>query len=140
MMGSPIETIKVEEVEAMPKTFRPGVLYVSYEFETASHLCCCGCGTRVVTPLGLGRWSLSQELNGPTLSPSIGNTSRPCRSHYFIRNGRVSWAQEMSDEEHLFAIAADRKAAVEALAPTLGCWDRFKLWVMNSIRRLLSRR
>jgi len=46
----------------------------------------------------------------------------------------------MSDEEHLSAIAADRKAAVEALTPTLSRWDRFKLWVTNWIRRLLHRR
>lgn len=139
-MGFPIETIQTEEVETMPKTFRPGVLYVSYEFETASHLCCCGCGTRVVTPLGPGRWRLTQGRNGPTLSPSIGNTSQPCRSHYFIRNGQVRWAREMSDEEHLFAIAADREAAIEALAPTLGWRMRVKLWGMKWIKRLLDRR
>lgn len=140
MMGFPIESIRVEEVETMPKAFLPGVLYVSYEFGTASHLCCCGCGTRVVTPLGPGRWTLTQEENGPTLNPSIGNTSQPCRSHYFIRNGRVIWARVMTDEEHSFAIAADRKAAAEALAPTIGWWARFKQWLANEIKRLLRSR
>jgi len=140
MTNSSIETIKMEVVETMPKVFRPGVLYVSYELGTASHLCCCGCGTRVVTPLGPGRWNLIQGRGGPSLSPSIGNTSQPCRSHYFIRNGRVIWAREMSDEEHLLAITADRKAVAEALAPNTGFWDRLKSWVRNWIRRLLCHR
>jgi hypothetical protein len=139
-MNIPINTISLEEVETMPKVFQPGVLYVSYEFETASHLCCCGCGKRVVTPLGQGRWSLSQDSNGPTLSPSIGNTSQPCRSHYIIYNGRICWARTMSQEEHMLAITVDREAAAEAFAPSLGYWNRLKQWIVYWIRHLLHRR
>lgn len=134
-MGSAIETMIVEEVETMPEEFRPGVLYVSYEFQTASHLCCCGCGTRVVTPLGKGRWVVSSGCNGPTLSPSVGNTSQTCRSHYLIRDGQVVWVRQMSDAEHLAAIENDRKAAAAALESTAGFWGRFKSWIMRLFGR-----
>lgn len=68
-----------------------GILYVSGKYRTATHLCACGCGKKVVTPLKDGFWTLTQGGAGPTLSPSIGNFDIPCRSHYFIRNGDVIW-------------------------------------------------
>lgn len=43
-------------VDAMPATLHDGVLYVSMFFNTVVHQCCCGCGTRVVTPLSPVEW------------------------------------------------------------------------------------
>lgn len=82
-------------VQYIPERLEPGVLYVSREYGTASHLCCCGCGEEVVTPLNPTDWSLAVERGGVTLYPSIGNWSFPCRSHYWIRNGHVEWAEPM---------------------------------------------
>lgn len=133
-----INIIRLELVTTMPNTYLPGVLYVSNEFQTASHLCCCGCGTRVVTPLGPGRWQLEIDKSGPTLCPSIGNTSQACRSHYFIQNGNVLWAREMSNEEHLLAIGADRRILMEQFQPSMGLFGHLKSWVirfLSSMRR-----
>ena len=38
-------------VEFIPKVLDEGVLYISRRFNTASHLCCCGCSFKVVIPV-----------------------------------------------------------------------------------------
>lgn len=83
-------------VEFIPERLEDGVLYVSERYRTAAHRCCCGCGSEVVTPLGPAAWTLKITSRAISLDPSIGNSSLPCRSHYFIRDGRVIWALEMS--------------------------------------------
>lgn len=77
--------------EFMPETLEEGKLYVSQKFKTATHLCCCGCGNKVVTPLKPSFWNITIKGNTVTLSPSIGSFSLPCRSHYFIRDNKVVW-------------------------------------------------
>jgi hypothetical protein len=37
-------------VKGVPRELEPGVLYVSMEYGTVVHSCCCGCGLEVVTP------------------------------------------------------------------------------------------
>jgi hypothetical protein len=83
----------------MPIQFEPGILYVSRKYEVAVHLCACGCGSRVITPLGSTDWRFRDSPRGPSLWPSIGNWQLPCRSHYVIRNGEVLWAEDWTDEE-----------------------------------------
>ena len=46
-------------VEFIPRELNEGVLYISKQFKTASHLCCCGCGTKIVTPLRPTEYSLT---------------------------------------------------------------------------------
>jgi hypothetical protein len=91
--------IRLEQVHFMPKLLEPGILYVSEEFETAAHLCPCGCGEKIRTPLGPTEWSLTEGRNGPSLSPSIGNWHLPCRTHYWIRDGRVVWAKNWTEDQ-----------------------------------------
>ena len=38
-----------EFVEFIPEKLEEGVVYVSFEYATAMHLCCCGCGREVST-------------------------------------------------------------------------------------------
>ena len=76
----------------MVKTLEPGVLYVSEEYSTAAHLCACGCGEKIRTPLGPTEWTLTQTSEGPSLYPSIGNWQQACRSHYWIIRGHIQWA------------------------------------------------
>lgn len=83
-------------VEFIPKKLDPGVLYISKRFSTASHLCCCGCGLEVVTPLKPAKWKLIEHNGTISLNPSIGNWSFPCRSHYWIRSGCIIWAEQLS--------------------------------------------
>ena len=104
-------------VEFIPERLNSGVLYVSRRFATASHLCCCGCGFEVVTPLNPAKWRLVEHEDGVTLSPSVGNGSFPCRSHYFIEAGRVRWVPALVAEDIAFARARDR-ADAERLSAT----------------------
>ena len=93
-----IDHFRNEFVEFVPDKLEDGVLYISMPYRTVAHLCACGCGKEVVTPLSPTDWQLS--FNGAvTLSPSIGNWNFPCRAHYFIRGGSVRWAGDMSSEQ-----------------------------------------
>lgn len=82
-------------VEFIPEQLQEGVLYVSTTYATAAHLCFCGCGREVVTPLSPTDWRLTFNRKTVSLSPSIGNWSFPCRSHYWIKNNCVQWCGEM---------------------------------------------
>jgi len=96
--------IRLERVRTMPAQLEPGVLYVSEEFETAAHLCACGCGSKVRTPLGPTEWTFSDDVEGPSLTPSVGNWQRPCQTHYWIDRGEIEW----STQWNLAQIAAGR--------------------------------
>lgn len=88
------ETLIPKFVEYMPETLEQGILYISDEFNTAIHLCACGCGEETVTPFNYvdnSHWMLTKDNNAITLSPSIGNQNMPCKSHYYIKNNKVEW-------------------------------------------------
>ena len=91
--------IELVRVHYIPKTLEPGLLYVSEEFGAAVHLCACGCGSKVSTPLGPTEWSLKETISGPSLKPSVGNWQLPCKTHYWIRGGNVVWYEEWSTEQ-----------------------------------------
>lgn len=100
-----IEVLKHEFVEVIPQQLQPGVVYVSVDYATAIHLCPCGCGSEIVTPLAPSEWSVTFDGETVSLNPSIGNWSYPCRSHYWIRKGEIVWAETWTDKE----IAYNRK-------------------------------
>jgi hypothetical protein len=77
-----------EFIETFPPDLSDGVLYVSATYSTAAHLCCCGCGHEVITPLSRSQWVLTFD-GQVSLRPSIGNWALPCRSHYVIVGGQV---------------------------------------------------
>lgn len=82
-------------VETIPEKLEDGVLYVSIPGLVAIHKCACGCARDVVTPISAEHgWILIFDGENISLSPSIGNWSFPCRSHYWIRNGEVKWCKE----------------------------------------------
>lgn len=91
-------------VESVPETLDAGVLYVSMGLASVIHLCACGCGQEVITPLSPTDWKLCFDGENVTLHPSIGNWSFRCRSHYWIRGGAVQWSSSWSDGQ----IAAGR--------------------------------
>jgi hypothetical protein len=91
-------TMAHEFVELMPTSLEEGILYVSIPYTTAVHLCACGCGVKVVTPISPPAWKLVWDGDTVSLYPSIGNWQFPCRSHYWIRRGEVVWAADMSDK------------------------------------------
>lgn len=91
--------IELEHVHYMPKELKPCVLYVSKEFKTAAHLCACGCGAKIRTPLTPTEWSIEETGDGPTLSPSVGNWQQACKSHYWIYRGEVRWSNKWTPEQ-----------------------------------------
>lgn len=89
---------KHQVLDSIPERLQVGTLYVTTDRDVAGHLCACGCGREVITPLSPMDWSITIDQNGVTLDPSIGNWVFPCRSHYFIWDGEVVWAGNMSNK------------------------------------------
>ncbi len=96
--GPTRRTLSHEFVQFIPEQLQEGVLYVSTAYATATHRCFCGCGREVVTPLSPTDWKLIFDGETVSLSPSIGNWSFPCRSHYWIETSEVQWCGEMSQK------------------------------------------
>ena len=60
-------------VDRIPETLAAGVLYISIAYTTAAHLCACGCGREVITPIRPGDWRLTFDGESVSFDPSIGN-------------------------------------------------------------------
>lgn len=88
-----------EFVEFIPEELKEGTIYISIRFATASHLCWCDCGSKVVTPIRPTDWKLIFDGKTISLDPSVGNWSFACQSHYWIKNNRIKWAPHWSKEE-----------------------------------------
>jgi hypothetical protein len=86
-------------VDFIPERLEEGILYVSIEYTTVAHLCCCGCGQEVSITLGPTDWRLIFDGKTVSLEPSIGSWSLPCKSHYFITSNRIVWARQWSRSE-----------------------------------------
>jgi hypothetical protein len=58
--------------------------------------CPCGCGSTIellVVPEAKPRWDVSIDVNQrPSLKPSVW-VQRGCRSHFWLRDGRVQWCE-----------------------------------------------
>lgn len=86
-------------VEHIPERLEAGILYVSMEYATSAHCCCCGCGEEVVAPFTPTDWKMTFDGETISLRPSIGNWTLKCRSHYVIDRGKVIEAGPWSDEQ-----------------------------------------
>lgn len=122
-------------VEYIPEKLESGILYISRKYSTASHLCCCGCGLQVVTPLNPAKWQLTDHGQTVSLYPSIGNWSFSCRSHYWIDHGRIKWAGAMSAQQISNVQKRDRRDADRFATRRTGMFSRFgellKRWFMG---------
>ena len=137
-------------VRNVPRELEPGILYISMDYATAVHSCCCGCGDRVVTPFTPTDWRMTFDGESISLHPSVGNWNQKCRSHYVIQRGRVleagPWSQGQIESERL----SDKKAKAEhygslhearrelpgsatggqsATAHSRSIWTRLKAWL-----------
>ena len=135
-----------EFVEYIPKELQPDTVYVSMENETVAHSCFCGCGGRIVTPLSPAAWKLTFDGDSISLHPSIGNWNLECKSHYWIRGGRVVWAEQWSEyrieagrrweakkrEEYYLGRDEDEISSKEVLKINghkhLRVWPKIKSW------------
>ncbi len=96
-------------VEIIPDAVEDGVLYISLKYCTAIHKCVCGCGNEVVTPISPTDWKLIFDGKTVSLSPSIGNWSFNCQSHYWIKRNEIVYAREWDKEEIQFGRTNDEK-------------------------------
>lgn len=88
-----------------PEEMEPGKIYIGLQWGWSGHLCPCGCGKPVnISHQREGR-TLLVEANRVTLWPSIGLPNHACRSHYFIVNNKVVWAEPL-EEQHTTAMPA----------------------------------
>lgn len=138
------DTINYVFVDAIPEAIEERTIYVAINFATAVHKCCCGCGQEVVTPLSPTDWKITYDGVSVSLSPSIGNWSFPCQSHYWIVRNEIRWAAQWSREQIKAGRAADRRAkygcygpiakspqpVTEAASP--GLLSRIWRWLSNS--------
>ncbi|ALF90976.1 DUF6527 family protein [Ralstonia solanacearum] len=137
-----LERLRLERVHYMPKVLEPGVLYASEEFGTAAHLCACGCGAKIRTPLGPTEWQLEETNDGPSLSPSVGNWQQPCRSHYWIWRGEIEWYGDWTEgqvqagrrSEHQRRKAYFAERAKQRHSQTLSLGQRIWNFIKNLIR------
>ena len=86
-------------VDTIPDRLEEGILYICERYRIAAHKCGCGCGEEVITPLTPADWSVHKEGNAISLTPSIGNWSFACKSHYWIRRNQVIWAGDLSQRQ-----------------------------------------
>lgn len=130
-----VKTISPVYVDSFPKVLEEGHLYISRPFRTACHRCCCGCGTKIVTPLRPTEYRLTDVGGRVSLFPSIGNWNHACRSHYVIRNGQVVAAGDMSQEEieeGRLRDAAEKR--VYYSPPQRSWWLEFLEWIKSRVR------
>lgn len=94
-----IDKISYKFVSLIPDELDEGVLYISLDYNIAVHKCACGCGEEVVTPIAPDGWSMIYNGEAISLTPSIGNWSYKCKSHYWIKENKIIWAEMWTDEQ-----------------------------------------
>ena len=70
---------------------------------SAALLCPCGCKATIqlsLLPHDKPRWRAVRHFSGSvSLQPSVWR-KRGCRSHFFLRRGRIVWSRPLSDAFH----------------------------------------
>ena len=89
-----LRELKLQVVHRVPENLHQSILYVSFDCNVVIHLCACGCGEKVVTPIAPNFWAVKYNGETVSLSPSIGNFQFSCKSHYWIRENKVVWVPE----------------------------------------------
>ncbi len=105
--------IRLQITDEIPKKIEEGILYVSFKYWTTAHKCGCGCGQKVVLRLSPKHWTVMTNGESVSMYPSVGNWQLPCRSHYWIEEGRIVRARRWSDAQikHNRAMTRGRRSA-----------------------------
>ena len=88
-----LRQFELQVVHRMPNELNQGTLYVCFDCNVVAHLCACGCGEKVILPIDPDFWSIKYDGETVSLTPSIGNFQFPCKSHYWIKENRIVWAE-----------------------------------------------
>lgn len=132
-------------VEFIPNNLDKDTIYISINYSTVVHKCCCGCGKEVVTPLSPTDWELTFDGDSISLFPSIGNWNFECKSHYWIKNNKIEWARTWSEKEinvvrlqsliekkkYFKNNIARRDLSIDQSEDKLSFWSKFKHWLTN---------
>ncbi|MGI0134276.1 MAG: DUF6527 family protein [Candidatus Micrarchaeaceae archaeon] len=130
-----VYSIRPEYVDSFPKVLEEGVIYISRRFSTACHSCCCGCGTKTVTPIRPTEYSLSEKGGLVTIQPSIGNWNYPCQSHYLIRDNQILWAGGMTRAQIEKGRALDDAEKARYLGQSgESWWSKLWAWIKSLFR------
>ena len=117
----------------IPAELENGRIYVNPNRNRAHHLCACGCGSRVLTPLNSHEWRITGSDSNPSLSPSIGNWNLSCQSHYWIKSGKVVWAPRWSLAEIAAGRAREQKPYLE------DSWlEKFSGWITRTAKAIFG--
>ena len=139
-------------VDEIPRELESGKLYVCCRYRAVKHLCACGCGVAINTPLHPTGWTLICDGVSVSLWPSIGNWSESCQSHYWIRNSRIEWSPTWSKRKILRGRAARKRERdrffTASTSRRIGQFAREDIhkptflrgWLMRLIDRLMRRK
>lgn len=135
--------ITPEFMDEIPRGLDPGKLYVCCRYRAVKHLCACGCGAEVNTPLHPTGWTLTCDGVSVSLSPSIGNWSEKCQSHYWIINNKIQWAPKYPRRKILQIRRVrqwEREQYFSAKTkPEIGRIEPERLSIFASMRRCVTR-
>ena len=97
---APLRSVAVEDVPEKPRNGKVYLVGENGHFWCAVLKCPCTCGAVIQLNLVSGTrpvWSfeLEDDTQCITLRPSVWRTAG-CRSHFFLRAGRVVWCEEAS--------------------------------------------
>ncbi|RDI37532.1 DUF6527 family protein [Falsibacillus pallidus] len=123
-----------EFVDFIPSELEENVLYISIEYDIAKHKCACGCGADIVTSLSPARWKLTYDGETVSLYPSIGNWTHKCKSHYFITNNKVIWAEKMSELAIRNVIKNDQVAVKRYIKSSIKKENKLIKWLKKRLK------
>jgi len=90
---------RVVAVDELPEHLAGKTVYAVGEdgrYWLAALSCPCRCGDTIQLSMTQGQrpcWTLvERNMRFPTLAPSVDRTVG-CRSHFFVRSGRIQWCQ-----------------------------------------------
>lgn len=95
--------------ENVPENLEEDIVYVSISFCTSIHLCPCGCKNEIVVKFSPVDWKITFDGDSISIYPSIGNWGLNCKSHYWIRNNKVIWAETWSTRKVIYSRKQNEK-------------------------------
>jgi len=99
--GPDITVVRIEAMSELPDQLLKQKLYVvgGASPKWAMLSCPCGCGERIDVNLMQNRkpfWRLTVRKERATLYPSLWMARGTCRSHFWVKDGRIDWARSVS--------------------------------------------